>query len=381
MPGSDINEVPQNVLAVRGIPIRYGNGFMLYDSKEKRTLCQSVALERDGKAPFAMDLGPLPQFVYGPSKSVKEPTTPDRSLLDLNPVGSRGFSCVECVKAGLNFHKYTDEKGQEQVDRCSGRGSIVMYITHICISKPDLVKRTESPVWKSVTDIKDADGNPIYHEPFLLVVDITQGAATKSLGKKIQVKAPTPDDVLTWSYFLSGLGNDGILSDHINGQDIGFLHIPALVELWAAKPIESQKGEVGPALKSLPGFRIYTFDVGGHPKSLVGTNKMNQFVSLAYEALKTEYVKAGGKLDEEGRLVNPRKYNPLTPESQQLALASAGSAESSTSKPEMPKAGEVDTDVTIDVVASNPFSDEDGAVTTDDTEKPVIPNYFKRNGK
>jgi hypothetical protein len=386
VPDSDIaEEVPLQVLAIRGIPIRYGNGFSLFLNKDKRTVCQTVAIEPDGKAPFPLDLGPMPQFVYGPQK-FEEPRTPDGTIYSLNPVGSRGFSCISCVQNGLHMITYKDKDGVDQTARCSGRGTIIFYVTHLCIAKTNAAQRKTTEDWRKVTEIKDADGHAIFERPFLLNVSVSQGTATKGLGKTIMPKPPVPSDVLSWSYFLAELSKHGVLTDHVKGQPVGHMLIPALVEMWAAKPIEAQKDKMASNMvKAIPGFRVFTTEIDGTPQSLVGTKVMDSYIHTAYEALKAEYVTAGGRLDEEGLLQNPRRYTPLNPESQQLALESASKAGTKDEEQELRSAVPSEASEATINVSTNPYAaDDDEEDDTEDVEisSPTVvapPPVFQRS--
>lgn len=315
VPNTDIKEVPSEVHAVRGVPVGIFYGMSLFNSQTKSTDCRTVAIapNADPEKVYFNGLGPLSKNLYN-GVAYQEENVPSRDILAMNPWGSRGFSCAECIRNGLHQHTYMDKQSKEQTDRCGGSISVLMLVTALAVSKTNLKQRTRTIEWQDVTAVKDSDGNQIYSGPFILHVSFRAGSANwkGDMTLKCEPADPTPANLQSWTKFYEELVKAKQVTDTFqDGTDIGHLMANAVVEMWAAKPVDAQLSKyITATVKSLVGFRQVPDDTAialgssSFPYGqLKGTVLMGKAMAAFYEGYRQEYISLGGKLDETRKLL------------------------------------------------------------------------------
>lgn len=308
IPGTEMREVQQDVIALRGVIIKPRFGFSLYDSQNKRTNCYTVAIEPD-RGPHVQDRQPMQMPIYSPQK-YKTPGVADDLVSYYNPIGAKGISCVECVRRGENIIKYVDDKGNAQTDECGLNSSLIFAVMQLGISKQNLAARKIELSWVNVLDLKDIEGNQIYNSPFVANIRISRMPVTKAIGKNLQVKNATtggysPVDAQTLGAFLRQMHNEGLVRPARGGKVI----YNSVVEMHVAQPTEAYAKDLSNLIKAIPVFNVV------RDPNIVGSS-VQQWISAGWSVYETSLAEAKlhGGSGGEVRIAAAEEVKEETPE-------------------------------------------------------------------
>lgn len=371
VPGTDITEV-SNVVGIKGFPIAVYYGFQFYSQKEKTQICSAIALGQNGEDSNEVPLGPLTKPMYnglGYRKEGEE-VRPSKDLVTMNPYGSRGFSCVDCINNGLHTVEYATDKGQ-QTDSCGGSATMIFVVTELATLAIERRSRTQTVKWSAVNEMRDENGELIFEGPFLLTVSISKG----SFYYKDQLKVdPIPADLKCLSEFWGNCVSNNLVTDFLSERPLGHLAIPAFVELWAAQPADPKSKAVGPLVKCLPAFRLSEANVG-----LLGTVAMERYLAFAYSLYLSEYKKLGGKVKADNTGFEVKTFTLPEPEAIDKSIKQAKAAMVKIGGPVKEKTNPF---ANAQKSAAVPVSDEDSNAAIDVTAESTpdeMPDVFSRS--
>lgn len=205
------------VIAMRGVFIRIGFGFSQFDGIEKSQTCQTVSyIKKDGSEeptayPFLRPQyapAQVPKNVKGKDDGekplltpeiVKElpPGIPNRSVSLINPIGSRGFSCEECVETNQHIGFNINEPSKPFF--CRSRGRVIFAVFQLGYEKPGINPQTNQIQtdidWVSTSEAKDNFGRDLFPGvtgPVILKMNLnrTQTITRKSSKRFLPVVEP-----------------------------------------------------------------------------------------------------------------------------------------------------------------------------------------------
>lgn len=249
--GKDTNVVAQDkVIGFRGVPIKTRFGFSLYDAANQTTACRTTGLVLPSGSKVDSS-HPMTMPVYSPAMIGDESNTAPRprpEVFALNPIGSRGKSCAECVQAGehilVNLHESGDP-AQSKTNYCGLQSSILFAVFQVGILKPEM--RNGSPYdnvdWVSPEEVMNVYGAPMFNGPFIINMQIPRKAATCRISNKsfqpiLDPFNAIPASVKTTAQFIQSLKEEGlVIPKKIGGNDE--LMMLAFAEVWAGRPRES----------------------------------------------------------------------------------------------------------------------------------------------
>jgi len=286
IPSTEIKEVNADICAVRGFIIEPKFGFRLFDSEEKRSICNTTSLELPSGMKVENQM-PMPLPIYSPQKFGT--SQPADALHKWGLMGSRGKSCAECVLAGENTKSYTDAAGKPQTDSCGLNSKVLFYVTQVGINKYNAATRSTSVSWVNVVDLKDDEGQPLYQTPFILTMQISRMPVTKAIGANLQVKTVSnggtaPEGSQTLQSFLNGMHKSGQVVATRNGK----LIYRACVEMHLAQPTEAFAKSMSTMVKSIPVFSVYTSE------RLEADGGLEKMLVLAHQQYEADLKAAGG---------------------------------------------------------------------------------------
>jgi hypothetical protein len=179
---SDGDLTPFSVNGLSGfiVDLEVGASLGYYDSENNRpvTKCQVIGCSSMVKEPQGRPFNLLPRIplggsMFGFDKNAGTPdyTTPAKPVLAIDPVGSRGEKCVDCIRRG-----HATEPHGDKTIQCAPNGYLYMVVTEFLqlkhqkdkdgITIPKVSKR------KKVEDLLDEEGNSL--KPFISAVKLTR---------------------------------------------------------------------------------------------------------------------------------------------------------------------------------------------------------------
>lgn len=333
IPGMEYNEVPSDVIALRGYPVGMFFNMSMYSSQDRKTACRTVALDNEGGL-YHNTLGPMTNLMYSGNEYGK-PNQPSQQLLRQNPIGSRGFSCADCIRAGLHEQTYVDSKNAQKTDRCGGAATLVMLVTDMVIRRVDVKTRQASLDWTRLEDYSH-EGNTFFDKPVLMRVEFRASAANWKQDVQIKcapIEPMIPSDLRSWNKFYEKIINDRLLTDvDAKGNPLGHLRINSPIEVWSVKPLDTQKDKVftSNTIRSMVGFKLpdedLSYNIGGKSLTYGDMKAMGNLLPTlsdsCYNVYRQEYVALGGKLSDDNTLDRP-KMALLSPEAAAAALQKA----------------------------------------------------------
>lgn len=355
-PGEEFIELDQKVHAIRGIMIKGEFGLNQYDGVAGKSICYTTSATIGTSHKQVNSSNPLPFPIYGPV-AYQKPGVADRRVIDNHLMGSRGFSCQECVEQrGANVTKLPPGKdGKEQTADCRGGGSVIFVVMQIGTLSVDRTARggaAHEMIWRDVVSLKDGRDQPIYEQPFVLQLRLSAGIATKTVGSSLHVKTqparPVPAGVKAFGEFQRYMQEAGCLrSARVQGEVMPIYF--GVVELYMA---EFQEGKEIQNNECAPVF-FHQQD-----PAIIG-DSVNLWVATALKSYTYELERAG--LSVSG--------NSLTGSAPAPAISAAGNAPAWTPPAPSPTPAAATAAAAVDVGAT---SGEARATTT----VPSLHNIF-----
>jgi hypothetical protein len=156
----------QDVFALRGVPIKMRFGYSLFDGGSTN-ICRTVGAQIGDRR--IQTTHPLARPIYSPGligDNVSE-NTPRQEIIALNPIGSRGKSCAECVSSGDHIHLNEPKKEGDPTtpSYCSLQTSVIFCVFEVGILKPEL--KNGIP-YDGVEWIKASEFKNVYAPPTIL---------------------------------------------------------------------------------------------------------------------------------------------------------------------------------------------------------------------
>jgi hypothetical protein len=236
----------QDVFALRGVPIKMRFGYSLFDGGSTN-ICRTVGAQIGDRR--IQSTHPLARPIYSPGligDNVSE-NTPRQEIIALNPIGSRGKSCAECVSSGEHIHLNEPKKEGDPTtpSYCSLQTSVIFCVFEVGILKPELKNGIpyDGVEWIKASEFKNVYGAPMADGPFIANIRMSKKAATVSISNKrlqplVEPFNAIPAQVKTTSQVIRALYDNNLVKPmKIRGNDE--LMYMLVSEVWAGRPTES----------------------------------------------------------------------------------------------------------------------------------------------
>jgi hypothetical protein len=152
------------------------------NGRATKTVCSTVGYKKGSDY-----VKELPEKVYfntmygGWDKDAGRPihTQPNSYLEGMGLLGSRGMSCLDCIKSGQSA--VYDEATDEVLGECSLKGRIFVYVTHLTRFKSSVPKGGKEPEVTTITkSVEELMGEP----GFILMINLPNKVALKGFWDK-----------------------------------------------------------------------------------------------------------------------------------------------------------------------------------------------------
>lgn len=239
-----------NVNGIGGYIVDLESGASLgyYDSENRRpvtkcqvTGCSSMLKDHEGRPYNVLPRIPFGGSMFGfdKSKGGSDYNTPSRPVMSIDPVGSRGEKCVDCIRRGHATQPHEDGEIQ-----CTPNGYLYIVVKELLQTKKqvdkDGISITKVSKRKKVEDLTDEEGNPL--KSFICAVKLTR---TSSGGWNSDMRLRT----MGIQYFTLNIGDtfkSNPLDSKGNGRKDDIRYWP--IEVFS-RTHYSNSGNVSPRLK------------------------------------------------------------------------------------------------------------------------------------
>jgi len=170
----DKNSNPTALTAFVGYPVylEISVGLTPYDNEAKSfdNICQIAGYRIKKDGPRVNSLPSVPFTTMYSWDSVRNRTfnEPSDEVVSLDPIGTRGKSCVQCIKDGESVSKYNGK-----TERCSVRGYLYVVATHIYNKRKGLTP---------ISEYTDEHGNSL--ESTIFCITLRRSSLYGSYNKK-----------------------------------------------------------------------------------------------------------------------------------------------------------------------------------------------------
>jgi hypothetical protein len=217
---SDIPEITEPIVGLRGYVLHSGTRLSLYDSVSKKQICNSVSSVigyAEQKPIINNNAYPISSPVYngrGYNANPEDPAVPNQIVENLKVKGSRGLTCAECINRGEDEITIIPDSGpnagKETVQQCGASNKITFCVLQFAIVELNDAGKKEA-TWYTPDKYLSRKGVPIISQPFILELNLGRAQATKKIGPKFAVitepHSCIPSDTVTWTTYLNGLNN------------------------------------------------------------------------------------------------------------------------------------------------------------------------------